>query len=78
MASQRAALSWSPDGTQLVCTVHRETNVHIGVINVNGDDLRLITEGYYPSWHASALVAVEPIERFVSTWGWVKSGRGEK
>ncbi len=66
--------SWSPDGTQLACT-HFGSNVYIGVINVNGGDLKLITEGYYPSWQPNAgLVAVNPVERFVSTWGSVKSG----
>ena len=70
--------SWSPDGTQLACTVYFEANVHIDVMNVNGGNLKLITEGYYPSWQPTALVEVEPIGRFVSTWGWVKSGRGAK
>ena len=70
--------SWSPDGTQLTCTVHFGANVYVGIMNVNGDDLKLITEGYYPSWQPAALVEVGPIGRFVSTWGWVKSGRGAK
>lgn len=70
--------SWSPDGTQLACTAHRETNVHIGILNVNGGDLRLITEGYYPPWQPADLVGVVPIGRFVSTCGWIKSGRGAK
>ena len=69
--------SWSPNGTQLACT-HFGANVSIGVINVNGGDLQLITEGYYPSWQPSGLVAVNPVERFVSTWGWVKVGRNRK
>ena len=70
--------SWSPDGTQLACT-HFGANVYIAVINVNGGDLKLITEGFYPSWQPSdGLVAVDPIGRFVSTWGWVKSGGGAK
>ena len=69
--------SWSPDGTQLACT-HFGANVYIGVINVNGGDLKLITEGSYPSWQPNGLVAVNPVGRFVSTWGWVKSGRGAK
>ena len=69
--------SWSPDGTQLACT-HFGTDVHIGIINVNGGDLKLITEGYYPSWQPSGLVAVNPVERFVSTWGWVKVGGSTK
>ena len=65
--------SWSPDGTQLACT-HFGTDVHIGIINVNGGDLKLITEGAYPSWQPSGLVAVNPVGRFVSMWGWIKSG----
>ena len=69
--------SWSPDGTQLACT-HFGTDVHIGIINVNGGDLKLITEGYYPSWQPSGLVAVNPVGRFVSTWGWVKVGGSRK
>ena len=69
--------SWSPDGTQLACT-HFGTDVYIAVVNVNGGDLKLITEGFYPSWQPSGLVAVNPVERFVSTWGWVKSGGGAK
>lgn len=70
--------SWSPDGTQLACTVRRGANVYIGVINVNGGNLKLITEGSYPSWQPNGLVAVNPVGRFVSTWGWVKSGGGAK
>ncbi|MDE0682404.1 MAG: hypothetical protein OXI63_05760 [Candidatus Poribacteria bacterium] len=69
--------SWSPDGTQLACT-HFGANVYIGLINVNGGNLRLITEGYYPSWQPNGLVAVNPVGRFVSTWGRVKSGGGAK
>ena len=70
--------SWSPDGTQLACT-HFGTNVYIGVLNVNGGDLKLITTGSYPSWQPNAgLVAVDPIGRFVSTWGWVKFSGGAK
>ena len=69
--------SWSPDGTQLACT-HFGANVYIAVINVNGGHLKLITEGFYPSWQPSGLVAVNPVERFVSTWGWMKSGGGAK
>ena len=70
--------SWSPDGTQLACT-HFGANVYIAVINVNGGHLELITEGFYPSWQPSdGLVAVNPVGRFVSTWGWVKSGGGAK
>ena len=65
--------SWSPDGTQLACT-HFGANAYIGVINVNGGDLKLITAGAYPSWQPNGLVAVNPVGQFVSTWGWVKSG----
>ncbi|MCG9133287.1 hypothetical protein J5I95_16555 [Candidatus Poribacteria bacterium] len=69
--------SWSPDGTQLACT-HFGANVYIEVINVNGGDLRLITEGFYPSWQPSGLVAVNPVGWFISTWGWVKVGGSRK
>ena len=69
--------SWSPDGTQLACT-HFGANVYIGLINVNGGDLKLITEGYNPSWQPSGLVSVNPVGQFVSTWGWVKSGGDAK
>ena len=67
--------SWSPDGTQLACT-HFGTDVHIGIINVNGGDLRLITKGYYPSWQPNGLVEVHPTRQLVSMWGFIKvSGR---
>ena len=69
--------SWSPDGTQLACT-HFGTNVHIGIINVNSGDLRLITEGYYPSWQPNGLVAVRPTAQLVSMWGLIKTGGGTK
>ena len=69
--------SWSLDGTQLACT-HFGENVYIGLINVNGGNLKFITAGYYPSWQPNSLVAVHPVGRFVSTWGWVKSGGGAK
>lgn len=65
--------SWSPDGTQLACT-HFGAKVYIGLINVNGGDLKLITEGFYPSWQPSGLVAVHPAGRLVSTWGLIKTG----
>ena len=69
--------SWSPDGTQLACT-HFGTNVHIGIINVDGGDLRLITEGYYPSWQPNGLVPVRPTGQLVSMWGLIKVGEGTK
>lgn len=69
--------SWSPDGAQLVCT-HFGTNVRIGIINVNGGDLRLITEGAYPSWQPNGLVPVRPIAQRVSTWGLIKVGEEKK
>ncbi len=69
--------SWSPDGTQLACT-HFGPNVYIGLINVNGGNLRLITEGYYPSWQPNGLVAVRPTGQLVSTWGSIKTGRSTK
>ncbi len=70
--------SWSSDGTQLACTAHRGTNVHIGIMNVNGNDLKLITEGYYPSWQpSSVLVSVHSTEQLVSMWGLIKVSRGK-
>ncbi|RKU32853.1 hypothetical protein C6499_02495 [Candidatus Poribacteria bacterium] len=69
--------AWSPDGTQLACT-HFGTNVHIGIINVNGGDLKLITEGAYPSWQPNGLVPVRPTGQLVSMWGSIKVGEGTK
>ncbi len=70
--------SWSPDGTQLACT-HFGTDVHIGIINVNSGDLRLIAEGYYPSWQPNrGLVAVRLTGQRVSMWGFIKTGGSTK
>ena len=70
--------SWSPDGTQLACT-HFGTDVHIGIINVNSGDLRLIAEGYYPSWQPNrGLVAVRLAGKQVSMWGFIKTGGSTK
>lgn len=69
--------SWAPDGTQLACT-HFGAKVYIGLINVNGGDLKLITEGFYPSWQPNGLVAVHPTGRLVSIWGLIKTGGSRK
>ena len=57
--------SWSPDGSQIAFSVVG----YIGVIDVDGNNLKLLTEGTYPSWQPSGLVAVNPVGRFVFNVG---------
>ena len=69
--------TWSPDGAEIVFATHEGIGT-LHLMDADGGDLKLITEGYYPSWQPSGLVAVNPVERFVSTWGWVKIGGSRK
>ena len=64
--------SWSPDGSQIAFSVVG----YIGVIDVDGNNLKLLTEGSSPSWQSTfpgVTTAVSPIDRDVSVWGAIKS-----
>ena len=65
--------TWSPDGAEIVFATHEGIGT-LHLMDAAGGHLKLITEGFYPSWQPSGLVAVNLVERFVSTWGWVKVG----
>jgi len=69
--------SWSPDGSQIAFSVAG----YIGVIDVDGKNLKLLTEGHSPSWQSTfpgATTAVSPVDRDVSVWGAIKSDGGLK
>ena len=69
--------SWSPDGSQIAFSVAG----YIGVIDVDGNNLKLLTEGHSPSWQSTfpaATTAVSPVDRDVSVWGAIKSDSGFK
>ena len=69
--------SWSPDGSQIAFSVAG----YLGVIDVDGNNLKLLTEGHSPSWQSTfpgATTAVSPVDRDVSVWGAIKSDGGFK
>lgn len=66
--------SWSPDGSQIAFSVVG----YIGVIDVDGNNLKLLTEGHSPSWQSTfsgVMTPVSPVDRSISVWGAIKSGR---
>lgn len=65
--------SWSPDGTQIACTVRFGNKGHIGVMDADGRNLKVVTEGNSPSWQSTFPgLAVHPNEKLSSTWGQIK------
>ena len=66
--------SWSPDGTKITCTVRLGNRGHIGVMDADGRNLKVVTEGNSPSWQSTfPRLAVRPVEKLTSTWGHIKS-----
>lgn len=72
--------SWSPDGKQLAFQGDLAGKVWVGVMDADGENLRLIAEGSsYPSWQSTFPgLSVHPVERFVSTWGRMKVAGGAR
>lgn len=67
--------SWSPDGSQIAFSVVG----YIGVIDADGNNLKLLTEGHFPSWQSTfpgATTPVSPVDRGISVWGSIKSDGG--
>ena len=67
--------SWSPDGSQIAFSVVG----YIGVIDVDGNNLKLLTEGHSPSWQSTfpgVVTAVSPVDIGISVWGEIKSDEG--
>ena len=64
--------SWSADGSQIAFSVVGS----IGVIDVDGNNLKLLTEGHSPSWQSTfpgMMTPVSPIDMGISVWGAIKS-----
>ena len=64
--------TWSPDGTQIAIGM-TGFPPKIGVMKANGQGLKVIAEGVYPSWQRAGVVAVEPMGKLPSIWGLLKS-----
>lgn len=67
--------SWSPDGSQIAFSVAG----YIGVIDVDGNNLKLLTEGHSPSWQSTfsgVTTPVSPVDVSTSVWGQIKSDGG--
>ena len=73
--------SWSPDGKRIAFSVwdDKAREKRIGIMDADGHHLELIAEGHHPSWQSTfPRLAVQPIEKLVSTWGRMKSEGGTK
>ena len=66
--------SWSPTGSHIVfwSTANRSK---IGVMEANGEALRILFEGYSPSWRPFASVDVNPDGKRSLIWGSLKAAR---
>ena len=66
--------SWSPDGQKIAFHVGRKDSAFIGVMKKNGRNMKLVAEGWAPSWQSTfpGSLAVEPVEKLATTWGHVK------
>jgi len=65
--------SWSPDGSQIAFSVIFGDISRVGVMNADGQKLKLLADGQKPSWRSTGL-AVQPIGKLFSIWGLVKLG----
>lgn len=68
--------SWSPDGQRIAFHVEQKNSAFIGVMKKNGRNMKLIAEGYDPSWQSTfpGPLSVEPTEKVTTTWGQIKTG----
>lgn len=65
--------AWSPEGTQIAFSMIG-IPPRIGIMKANGQGLKVVAEGYYPSWQPAGVVAaVEPIGKLPLIWGLLKS-----
>ena len=62
--------SWSPTGSHIAVQI-RGNVPHIGVMRTDGRDLKILAEGYHPSWQPVGL-AVNKLGTSFSIWGLVK------
>ena len=73
--------SWSPNGKRIAFSVwdSKAREQRIGIMDADGHHLELIAEGHTPSWQSTfPRLAVQPMEKLVSTWGRMKSEGGAK
>ena len=65
--------SWSPDGSQIAF----EVLGYIGVMDADGNNLKLLIEGNFPSWQSTfpgVITVVSDIDKSISVvWGKIKS-----
>jgi Tol biopolymer transport system component len=64
--------SWSADGSQIAFSVVG----YIGVIDTDGNNLKLLTEGHSPSWQSTfpgMVTPVSPVDMGIAVWGEIKS-----
>ncbi|HGJ67063.1 TPA: hypothetical protein ENS27_17015, partial [bacterium] len=72
--------AWSPDGKKIAFQSSRIAGMGIHIMDVDGGNpIRLTnidSEETHPDWFdpAFAYKAVTPIDRLMSTWGWIKQG----
>ena len=65
--------TWSPDGTQIAVWIIGDPP-GIGVMKANGQGLKVVAEGVYPSWQRTGVAAaVEPVGKLPLIWGLMKS-----
>lgn len=67
--------AWSPDGTQIAFSMIG-IPPRISIIKANGQGLKIVAEGYYPSWQRASVLSVEPMGKLPSIWGLMKSKLG--
>ena len=64
---------WSPDGKSIA--YYDMTNGLVKVIDANGGNLRVLSDGSYPSWFDPAFArkyAVNPLSKISTLWGKLK------
>ena len=70
--------TWSPDGTRIAFHIAGNPALgepaRIAVIKANGQGLKAVADGAYPSWQrVDVTAAVEPTGKLPSIWGLLKS-----
>ena len=69
--------TWSPDGTRIAFHIVGNPGLgeptRIAVMKANGQGLKAIADGAYPSWQPAGVAAVESMGKLPSIWGLLKS-----
>ena len=67
--------AWSPDGTQIAFSMIG-IPPRVGIMKANGQGLKVVAEGYHPSWQRAGVLSVEPMGKLPLIWGLMKSKLG--